>query len=757
MKPSKKSSRAAAVPFVVAALVVALTTPAAAHPEGPSHHAPAPPHATEVMKAFAADQQEPASLEATGSATCTDGFAAGYPCSNVDLLAFLPLSDIGGTRSNSAANDIWGWTDTASGKEYAIVGRVFGTSFVDISDPSNPVYLGELPTHGAFGSSWRDIKVYADHAFIVSEALNHGMQVFDLTQLRNVTSPPVTFAETAYYSSVGSAHNVAINEASGFAYVVGASGKNSCSGGLHMVDIRTPTSPSFAGCFSADGYTHDTQCVIYAGPDAARDGREICFNSNEDTVTIVDVTDKATPLMLARVGYAGSGYTHQGWLTDDQTYFLLDDELDERNLGHNTRTRVWDVSDLDAPTLVGSFDGATTAIDHNQYVQGRFSYQANYRAGLRILELVDVTTANLSEVGYFDVYPTDDKADFNGAWSNYPYFASGVVVVSGIEQGLFVLRPNLATTGSPPTATDIATNTDEDTSVIVTLSGSDAETCELGFSIVSGPAHGSLSSLDNAACISGTPNTDAAAIAYTPDADYNGPDSFAYRVTDEHGNSGDASVSITVAPENDAPIASNDSASTTKNTSVTVDVLANDSDIDGDTLSVTEVTNVNSGATVTINEDNTLTYTPPTDFVGPDAFGYTVSDGNGGTDSAAVEMSVTEAFILHVGDLDGASVSEGSTWNALVTVEVHDSNDALVDGATVSFSWRTERGSEGDATCDTGATGRCTVSVNGLPKRDGSVTFTVTGVTKTDYAYDGTANHDLDGDSDGTSITVRKQ
>ncbi|MDP8930095.1 MAG: choice-of-anchor B family protein, partial [Actinomycetota bacterium] len=546
MEGSLRPRSVALVLFAVVALWASLLAPAEAHPEGPAHHAPVPPHATEVMKAFAADQQEPAGLAATSSADCVDGFAAGFPCDNVDLLAFLPLADIGGTRSNSAANDIWGWTDPASGKEYAIVGRVFGTSFVDISNPADPVYLGELPTHGAFGSSWRDIKVYNDHAFIVSEALNHGMQVFDLTQLRNVSSPPVTFSETAHYSNVGSAHNIAINEDSGYAYVVGASGKNSCSGGLHMVDIRTPASPSFAGCFSADGYTHDTQCVVYKGPDSAYTGHEICVNSNEDTVTVVDVTDKTSPTMLSRVGYDGAKYTHQGWLTEDQTYFLLDDELDEQNHGHNTRTRVWDVSDLDAPVLVGFTDGTTTAIDHNQYVKGQHTYQANYRAGLRILEIVDVTTGSLSEVGYFDVYPSDDNPEFNGAWSTYPYFASGVVVVSGIEQGLFVLRPDLATTGNPPTAYDVTTSTDQDTSVIVTLSGSDLESCELVFSIVTGPTHGTLSTIGNQACDPGSPNSDRAAIAYTPDPGYSGSDSFTYRVTDGDGNTDDARVSITV-------------------------------------------------------------------------------------------------------------------------------------------------------------------------------------------------------------------
>ncbi len=290
---------------------------------------------------------------------------------------------------------------------------------------------------------------YGNYALVVSEAASHGLQVFDLTQLRDVVAPPVTFSTTVHYAGFGSAHNLVVNAASGFAYAVGS---KTCAGGLHMVDIRDPLQPTFAGCFSLDDYTHDAQCVTYAGPDTRFRGREICLNSNEDTLTIVDVTDKGSPVMLARVGYSGARYTHQGWLTEDHAYFLLDDELDEVQYGYNTRTYVWDVSALDEPRVVGVHTAATAAIDHNQFVRGNHTYQANYRAGLRILHLDDLATAALREVASFDIYPPDDAPQFNGAWGNFPFFASGVVVVSGIEQGLFVLHPHLDDDVPPPEA-----------------------------------------------------------------------------------------------------------------------------------------------------------------------------------------------------------------------------------------------------------------------------------------------------------------
>lgn len=370
-----------------------------------------------------------------GSTACVDGMADIFPCDKIDLVGFLTLAEIGGGNGN----DVWGWTDPVTGHEFALVGRSNGLSFVDISNPASPLYVGNLPSHSGASSVWRDVKVYSDHAYVVSDNNpGHGMQVFDLNQLRDVVSPPVTFSNTTHYDGFSTAHNIVINEDTGFAYAVGS---NTCAGGLHMIDVTTPTSPTNVGCFSGDGYTHDAQCVIYEGPDADHQGKEICFNSNEDTVTVVDVTNKAAPVQLSRTPYTGSGYTHQGWLTEDQRYFVHDDELDELNSGHNTRTYTWDFSDLDAPVLAGHWDAAGSAIDHNQYIKGNYTYQANYRRGLRVLEIVEPQTGGLSEYGFFDTYPSADSNSFSGAWSVYPFFDSGLVIVSDISRGLFILRP----------------------------------------------------------------------------------------------------------------------------------------------------------------------------------------------------------------------------------------------------------------------------------------------------------------------------
>ena len=134
-----------------------------------------------------------------GQTPCENGFASNYPCNGFDLQSHISLDEM----NANGASDSWGWTDPEDGAEYALVGLTNGTAFIDISDPINPIYLGKLPTHSS-SIIWRDIKVYENHAFIVSEANGHGMQVFDLTRLRTVASPPETFTEDAHYAGFGS-------------------------------------------------------------------------------------------------------------------------------------------------------------------------------------------------------------------------------------------------------------------------------------------------------------------------------------------------------------------------------------------------------------------------------------------------------------------------------------------------------------------------------------------------------------------------
>ena len=371
-----------------------------------------------------------------GKSYCENGFAGIYPCNGYDLLSRIPLEYF----ESVEGNDSWGWTDSFDGKEYALMGLDDGTAFVDISDPEVPLYLGKLPS-ASVNSSWRDIKVYEDYAFIVSEAPGHGLQVFDLSKLRSVKTQQ-TFDSDLNFNEFGNAHNIAINKESGFAYVLGS---KLFDGGPAFIDINSPLNPSIVGGYSFSSYTHDAQVVKYHGPDTRFKEKEILFGSNSiggenNQLIILDVTDKKKPELISSIEYSNAGYTHQGWISDDHKYFFLGDELDELKIGHRTKTRVFDIQNLENPIIHNTYYGQTASIDHNLYVKGSKIYMANYTSGMRVVDFNNISDNDFREEGYFDTYPSDNSTNFFGAWNVYPFFSSGVILISDINSGLFIVK-----------------------------------------------------------------------------------------------------------------------------------------------------------------------------------------------------------------------------------------------------------------------------------------------------------------------------
>jgi choice-of-anchor B domain-containing protein len=366
---------------------------------------------------------------------CKNGFAGQYPCNNYDLLDYISLEDLGG--ANTEGNDCWGWTDPLNKKEYALMGTNKGITFIDITNPTEALILGTLPTRTE-NSPWRDVKVHNSVAYIVSEATGHGMQVFNLEKLRNVTNPPVVFQSDFNYTGFGRAHNIVINETKDYVYPVGTSRSGTYKGGPLFINVQNPLNPIAEGGFI--NYSHDAQVVTYNGPDTEHKGKEILIGSNEIEVVIVDITDKSNPIKLSSISYSNAEYTHQGWFTEDFKYFILGDELDELRKGLNTKTIIFDFTDLDNPLHYFDHFGNTSAIDHNGYVKGNTYYQANYTAGVRMLDLSNIRNKSISEIGYFDTYPENNNTTFKGVWSVYPYFPSGNIIISDINSGFFVIR-----------------------------------------------------------------------------------------------------------------------------------------------------------------------------------------------------------------------------------------------------------------------------------------------------------------------------
>lgn len=379
-------------------------------------------------------------LASTAQTPCVNGFAGIYPCQNVDLLAVMNLAQLG-TVTNVA--DLWGWTDPLTGKEYAIVGTRTGTAFVDLSTPTAPVRVGFLPSHNGVSSLWRDVDVSGNWCYVGSEAAGHGLQIFDLTRLRTVTNPPVVFTEDGHYAGFGNSHTIYADKEAPYVYAVGT---GLFSGGLVVVNVSNPLAPSLAGAYGDGGYIHENNVITYNGPDLTHVGKRISLNFHinaNDRVTFVDVTDPSDMSLIGNTApYPGARLCHQGWVTADHRFLLMNDEGDEgAPNNYNTRTHIFNIEDLEAPTYAGFFSGPNPSYDHNLYVHQDLVWQANYSSGMHILDAANVSNASLSLVALFDTYTANNGKNYDGAWGNYPYFESGIVIVSSYAEGLFVLRP----------------------------------------------------------------------------------------------------------------------------------------------------------------------------------------------------------------------------------------------------------------------------------------------------------------------------
>ena len=387
---------------------------------------------------------------------------------------FKTHSELGGAEGDNGSGS-WGWTH--GGREFAAIAQSSGTAFAEITKDGQLQYLGRLPTNNA-SIIWREIKKVRDTLIVGSEGEGHGVQFFDLKKLLTLSpSNPKTFdikKDVAWLNLTqgirGRSHTVQANEELNYAMAVGAGGRpgrnDTCAGGPIFINVDDPKKPYIEGCAPQDGYTHDAQCIVYRGPHRKYYGRDICYGYNEDTLTIYDVTNKkgiGAASIISRTPYVGASYTHQGWVIDPmwQTHLVMDDEMDEGVVAPNRTapdspakdgkcvTYIVDIQNLEKPFVSGMYKSSVVSIDHNQYVYDGLSYQSNYQAGLRILDVSSIPQCpdgkQVEEVGYFDVYPTDDHLPGGGeavweggTWSAFT-FPSGYVMVNTIDRGAFVV------------------------------------------------------------------------------------------------------------------------------------------------------------------------------------------------------------------------------------------------------------------------------------------------------------------------------
>ncbi len=425
------------------------------------------------------EDRQPGWVQGGNGMTFAAGPAISFESQGMHLLSWLPLGSLSAGAVNG--NDCWGYA-APSGREYAIIGTSNGTAFVEVTDPTDPVLVSFI---NGPGSLWRDMKVFGNRAYAVSEG-GGGIQVFNMSL---IDSGIVTVPNAVTAGGNNRTHNVFINEASGYLYRAG--GGNEVLG-ARIYDLNASLdNPPFIAEWN-DRYFHDLQVVTMTT--GAFAGREICFgfsenqaNGGDPGVDILDVTDKQNITLIDSFRYSTPVFSHQGFISPDEQYLYINDELDEINLGVNTTTRVVDISDLANPVEVGTFTTGLPAIDHNLYLKDNLIFQANYRSGIRIFDATNPIAP--TEIAFFDTYPEDDLPEFNGLWSNYPFLPSGIIIGSDLEKGLFVWglgEPQLSFEFPNGVPDRIASNGQTLTVEVVEAAGSNLSNDEINLHIDTG-------------------------------------------------------------------------------------------------------------------------------------------------------------------------------------------------------------------------------------------------------------------------------
>jgi choice-of-anchor B domain-containing protein len=395
-----------------------------------------------------------ASEQSHSAAPCAGGSSGGFPCQSMSLGTHLSLQAL--TPAGTRGNSVWGFTDLNTGREYAFMGLENGVAVVDLTNPDAAEQVG-LGTGSA--TTWRDIKVYQTYdanaqrwrayAYVTADRVTT-----DFLLILDLSGLPNSVQALGPSSDHRSAHNVYMINADytfGLAQTsdgvqLGIAGSNLNTGNFRLYSLAAnPRSPQLLSVANF-GYAHDlssfavkdarknTQCVNAQSQPQC----QVLSDFNENTVDIWDITNPGSPQRLASQPYPNAAYVHSGWWTEDGRYLLVHDELDEQNFSLNTTIRVFDLADLRAPVLAGSWVGPTRAIDHNGYVRGNRYYVANYSEGLTVLDITD--PRNPTRIGFFDTFPASAQMGFVGAWAAYPFYPSGAIAIGDINSGLYIVR-----------------------------------------------------------------------------------------------------------------------------------------------------------------------------------------------------------------------------------------------------------------------------------------------------------------------------
>ncbi len=428
-----------------------------------------------------------------------------------------------------------------------------------------------------------------------------------------------------------------------------------------------------------------------------------------EVLTVIGVTDPANGTVTFTPG--GVTYTPNAnfFGTDTLTYTISD----SNNGGTDTATVTINVTGVQDPP--NAVDDTASTDEDTAVVIDVLTNDTDVDGDTLSITSTTIPPNGTVVVNADGTITYTPNADFNGE-DTFSYTLSDLQ--GGTDTATVTVTVNAI--NDPPVANDDTATTDEDNAVVIEVLANDTDS-----------DGGTLSIESTTAAANGTVVVNAdGTITYTPNADFNGEDTFSYTLSDLQGGTDTATVTVTVNAVNDPPVANDDTATTDEDTAAVIEVLANDTDSDGGTLSITSTT-IPPNGTVVVNPDGTITYTPNADFNGEDTFSYTLSDLQGGTDTATVTVTVNAINDPPVANDDTATTDEDNA----VVIEVL-ANDTDSDGGTLSIE-------------STTAAANGTVVVNA----DGTITYTPNADFNGDDTFSYTLS-DLQGGTDTATVII---
>ncbi len=328
-------------------------------------------------------------------------------------------------NGQSLAN-IWGYVDT-TGKEYALVGASAGMSIVDVTNPSAPVHIKQIagPNNG-----WREIKTYKKYAYVTTEG-GSGLQIINLSNLPGTNTPSKFWAPTISGTALDNIHALHIDEAKGYIYLWGS---NLFGGGAVVADIKTdPWNPVYVGKWNNGS---GTQQYIHDG--IVRNDTMYGGHIYVGYFDVVDFRNKSAPVLLGQQQTPGA-FTHNTWLSNNSKVLFTTDEVNNSFLTSYDISNFSNIKELDR---VQSNPGSQSIV-HNTYINtvngNEYAVTSWYKDGFTIVDAGRPN--NLVQVGNYDTYLAGSGGGFAGDWGVYPYLPSGTIVVSNINEGLWVFSP----------------------------------------------------------------------------------------------------------------------------------------------------------------------------------------------------------------------------------------------------------------------------------------------------------------------------